>query len=1107
MKNKITSILTAIVLLFTQMCIGAFASGTALDVKFDTSNAFEADKWEYPEGYTITDDGMEKGSKNSRLLYKGITYGDKYEVSYEVKFPYASSASFIINYVDSKNYQAVAFNPQFDQVIVQSMKDGYLKGVKEAKLGITVKATQWYNIRIISNGGEGVSFYITDDAGEHTILEDVYVEEYSESGYVGYDSKNNTLKIKSFKVTPLGEKDFVKPTVPEPTFAPVASEPEEKPVKKEAVDGVYDDMPLELAVSLGIIPSEYIDMGWNYVTKDALAEIMSRLNVMTGGGEEYVTLDESFEAMLSVLGYDKYLSSSFKNIKLSVKNRLRKGAVIRDNEEIIFHDLAKVIYNALEEKVLSYRGAYGDQAVLETRDGYTMLSEILDINIAEGQVSDNYISAVSGETGYGKTMLEVGNKDLYFNSELHNIYNYLGRYVKTYYAVDDYTGHGEILWIEYHEKEEVLEIAAEDFVAYDKYKITYERGGRTKTEDFLPASKIIYNGKAVKSYSADIFKFENGSIKLVSFSGEKYDTVIITDYEDFVVNSVDTDNRKVYSKVNYRYSKDGNFMLDIPDDIKYEIRDTSGKLMGFSELKEDDILSVIRNDELFLITVSRNIITFFDIYSVSEDDNGKKTISGSGGEVEISDYEVASYCTDAAAVRELSPGQTVDLYVNAFGKAVWAKFVISQESFTGVLVKALYSEDDEALWLNIFKEDGMPVSYEVADKVTVLDEAGNKKWLEEKDAYLELKDKNVVVTYFINDADEIRYIELPASGFKQGSENAVCLLKEEKLSFSTGGYFGDEYFFADNMKTFAVSSDEKDNMYRYSLISTWSLQNASTFDMKLYGTDNDIFVNYAILYDVQKSELPSNQSKAAVVTNITTELYDDESCTKITCFNGTETVVYADPEVVKNAADPFSYLDGGTMKTRELKKGDIIRYGVDNVTGKVTSILIHYSPLELHPISGEKGWIVGSTGALSEDSGKTNPYCYSVASDYEHLTFDKNVYTAKFDSYSKFRVTYGSVFRKVNNVLELTTEDVSARGDSYSPVDRENYYVFRIKASTGTNVLVDLERSGDVVRVSALSAKLANIRSYEEVGKNCTKFVRIQNNFGTMTFFINDDNE
>lgn len=1088
-----------------QLCIGAFASGDALDITFNSSYVFDESQWEYPEGYTITDDGMEKGSKNAKLLYKGASFNDKYEALYEVKFPYSSSATFIINYADSKNYQSIAFNPQFDQVIVQSMKNGYLKGVKEAKPGIEIKATQWYKIRIISNGGEGISFYISDSEKEYKIFEDVYVEEYSAGGYVGYDSKNNTLKIKGLKVTPLGAKDFVKPAEPEQTQIPAVSEPEEIPVKKEEVAGMYDDGILKLVTALGIIPEEYTEKGWDYVTKDSLADIMTRLNVYIEGGEEYVTLNEGLEAMLSALGYGKYLTDSFKKVKTSVKNRIRTGSKIKDHEQIVYHDLAGIIYNSLEEKVLDYRGEYGYKAVLSTRPGYTLMSEVLEIDVAEGQVTDNYLSAATGETGYGLTMLNIGDKDLYYNSELHNIYNYLGRYVKAYYRVDDYSGHGEILWLEYHNKEEILEISAEDFISYNKYKITYDKNGKTKTEDFLPASKIIYNGKAVKSYSADMFKFENGSIKLVRYSGGEYDTVIITDYEDFVINSVDSENGKIYSKVSYRYSKDGNHMLEIPDSIKYEIRDTDGKLMKLEELKADDILSVIKNDELFLITVSRNIMKFFDIYSTRNDDNGRKIISGSGGTVELSEYEVSSYCSEAAAVRELEPGQTVDLYINAFGKCVWAKFVVSQESFTGVLVKTIWAEDDEALKLHIFKQDGMPVAYDAAEKITVFDEDGNKRRLDAKAAYDVLKNKNVIVTYFVNDADEVRYIELPASSFKEGSPNAISLLADENMTFSTGGYFAEKYFFADNMKTFAVSSSEKDNMFRYSLISTWSLQNASKFDMKVYGTDNDIFVNYAILYDVQKSDFPSNQGKAAVVTDISTELYEDEPCVKITCFNGAETVIYADKEVVENAADPFSYMSGEQFVTRELKKGDIIRYGVDSVTGKAKRIIIHYSAAEPHPESGNYGWIVGATNALSEDSGKTNPYCYQIASGYENLSFDKNVYTAKFDSYSKFRVTQGCVFRKVNSVLELTTEDLGARNGGYSAIDSDNYFTLRVKASTGTNVLVSLDRSGGNVKAKATSAKLAQIKSYEEVGEECTRFVRIQNNFGTMTFFINED--
>ena len=610
---------------------------------------------------------------------------------------------------------------------------------------------------------------------------------------------------------------------------------------------------------------------------------------------------------------------------------------------------------------------------------------------------------------------------------------------------------------------------------------------------------MIYNGSAVASYTNELFDIENGTIKLVKFK-DAYDTVIITEYEDFVVNSVNTEEQKVYSKVNYRYNKNNSFMMDISQFEKYEIYDTEGKRMTPEELQPDDILSVIRNDEFALITVSRNIMTFFDIETVRRE-NGKLIIEGGNGAVTVNEYDIAPYCTDSDMVKSFTAGQTVNLYVNAFGRGVWAKFIRSQESFVGCLTKAVIEESDEVT-ICVFQTDGMQIKYSVANKVTFLDETGKKQRITEKELYERLKGKNTIITFFINDRDEIYNLEVPRNEFSATDDNGVCVLADDSLTFGTGNLSFGNFFCANDIKVFTVKYDEREQMNRYTMTSVWNLLNATSVKGLYFGTDNDVYINYAILYDIEKNSFPKHNVKPAVITDICTAIYDDEVCTKITAFNGSNVTLYAEPEVVNSVSSPFGYKDGEAVQTYPLQKGDIIRYSTDMVTGKLKTVLLIYRANDINPISGAKGWITDSLGTKMDDNGKSNPYQYSAASDGEHLSFSKNPLASSFDSYSAYRVTYGSVFRKVNEIVELTTEDLSVRSGAYEPIDSDNYLTLRRKMTSGVHV--KLVNDGNVV--IADTAKMANIKSYEEVGSGCTKFLLLQNNGSNLLFFIDSDN-
>ncbi len=1091
MKNRLICGIMTIVFILMQMT-AVIAEETLLDVKF-TSQSEKLDGWKLPDGYSVTDDGIIAESKDSFLMYEGAEFKDKYEFSFEFKLPYVSTANVMFNYRDTKNYQMIAIYPQEKKAVLQNMKDGYAKRIDEQPSELEFKATQWYKIRIISNGGKCVSAYVSDGKTEYTLFDNSYCESGIESGFVGFNSVSNTLALKNFKVVGLWAADAVKP--PEPT-----SKPDSDTVlkTKEPVEGMYDDKLLDFVISLGLISDKYRANGWNYLTETEYAEVMKRLGVNADKGDKNVSLSKGYNDIIKALGYSSALKDYYKT---DIINRLRKGAKIKDSDYMTYHDLARLLYNSLEEEVLIADGTESGYIKYNTYKNRTLLTEVLNMDYTEGQCTDNSISSLTGGSALADNLILIDGVVMKYDTDLKTLYDLLGRYVKVYYRkLDDVHRYNEVLWVENDKRETVLTVNAEDFSDYSDYTIRYTEKNKKKKQSFKRAAPLVYNGKAVKNYDKSIFDIKNGEIKLIG-CGSEYDTVLITEYEDFVIDSVNAQTQKIYSKVNYRYNKEKTYELSIPDDVRWEISSESGKLK-IEDLKANDILSVIKNEELIIIALSRKIIANFEIKEVEKND-GVITVRGNDSEAKINEYEISSYCSDSGMVKEFTPGMTVDLYVNVFGRGVWAVQTANQAMLTGCLARVYTDEVGENLTLCVFQTDGVRKKYQTADKVSLLDSSGERKNVKESELYNILKNKNEIITYLLNDNDEIVYIELPGDGYLPMRANSISKLADDEMKFKIGESFAGKYFFNDGgISFFAVNESEKDNLDKYFIANTWSLANSSTYKVKIYGTDNDMFAKYAILYNMYTNAFPSNSSKTAVVTGMTTGIYDDEVCTFINAYNGTDITLYADSEVVENAADPFSYAKDETFKKRGLNKGDIIRYTTDPTTKKVTKIIVIYSRTENNPISGEKGWIVGSDGVKSGDTVRTNPYCFQVNNDY--LSFRKNEYLADFDSYSQFRVTYGSVVRFVNGVMELTTEDLSLRNGDYAPLNEDDYYVFRKKFSSDSSIMINANKVNENVNVT--SAKQADIQSYETAGNTCTKFLYIQNNYNSVMFFINQDN-
>lgn len=1096
MKKRLISLILIITMAVLQIPLIGNAQELKLDMKFNkTLTADDLTKWQLPEVYTVDHTGIHNKKVDSEIIYIGEKFDEKYEFSFDFRLGFSDSNKILFNYTDNKNYQSIELVPHNNQIIVRNVIDANVYSAAIEEIDIKFKATQWYNLRIVSNGGEGVSAYLNDGKKDYTLIENAYVENAIGSGFVGYNSGNNPLELKNFRVITLGKKDYVKPVEPpkETTDnkAPILTEKEDAPL--------YDETAVKVVTGLGIIPTEYANSLNNYITRTDLSKIFRNLGMVIPEGDENVKLSAVKEYILMFMGYNDQYAEVQRTEAINVSLAMMRNLPIVQDEYITVGDLMQLFYNVLEQKVL-FRDFSTNGVRIYTVEGKTFLTEKMGIHIAKGQITDNGISSLTGAAEFGGRIAVDGTPFMFPGSQFQK-YNLLGRYVKIYYSWGDWKiPDTTVLAYEYLRDEDIIEIPAEDFIDYADHVITYQAGERTKTQKIENPSKIVYNGTHKGTYDKDLFQIENGTIRLVR-RDNGYDTVIITEYEDMLVGAVDRDKEKVYGIVNYNYIDNlytdyQRLELDLSDSDNTEICLADGKELTVQDLKKYDALTIIRDEtgKHTLVTVSRDMEKFFDIESISNNGSGKKTIKNSQKEIVMSNY-----CVNSGMLSSFKPGQTVNIYLNAFGEGVWAEYAKNQDMKIGCMAKVVYDYVMDSCIVLVFQTDGERKGYYAADKVTLLDENGDTRRISGKKLYDELEGRNEIITFMLNDDDQITRVELAAATFSKTAQSMLKLLadSDEGLSYDIGNLkMGKDIFFADDATIFTVPESEKTDIYSYTTVDNlYNLQNATQYPCKLYGEDSDMISTYAILYDESnESIMPKNNTKPAVVTDVVNTVdSENEPCIKITCNDGTTKELTM---LLENADNVYTWADfkeGATKVSRDLKKGDIIKYSVDYMTGYVNNIVVIYN-------ANEK--LLGVTGV----DNQTNPYMFDIDFDNNKVNFNANAEsTTDLENYSKIKITHGYITRKQGKVLEFTTTDLSAFDNPLEflkPTSPRNDYKRRVKINYDLFISVNIHNDKYVTVPSSLLDEEA-ILSFEEVGKDCTEILYVESKHGNVTFFIN----
>ncbi|MCI8520760.1 MAG: S-layer homology domain-containing protein [Clostridia bacterium] len=487
-------------------------------------------------------------------------------------------------------------------------------------------------------------------------------------------------------------------------------------------------------------------------------------------------------------------------ISVAIEQNFLKNITSDVNSNAIRDDIVTLIYNVLDVDMPEME--YGINTSYQIKSGNTIRSKLSkdnDIYNKRGIVTADYdIWLVKPYSGIEKGEIEIEDTIYTLGSDVDTS-QYIGRSVEIYYKDNDYTGKKEVTSIAFTQENSELKFDAKDFKELKNNTVWYyDSSNRSVKAQLAEGYVTIYNNRVLGSMDESDFEIENGRYMLIDNNDDnRYEYVFIEEEDNVLVDRV-FETGEIYFKNGFTLDGERYITLDIDEPETYRLMNIDGEEIELTEVKENNVLSVIRSREndIAKIIVSDKTVTG-KIENVSSD----KTVKIDGTE----------YDTEKGL--EITTGENVTAYLSYNDVIVFTEqaaddtnkhygYIVSaglddnpDNAYVRMIVAGTVENKEETNLENLDDKNKIPVLYcqnedytvfKFSGKITVKDTYGKKRISAEQFS------ENPVtgpVLFTAND-DILKSIEIPELVGGQPGREITYNAKELVFGSSQYGGFG-----------------------------------------------------------------------------------------------------------------------------------------------------------------------------------------------------------------------------------------------------------------------------------------------------------------------------
>ncbi len=704
----------------------------------------------------------------------------------------------------------------------------------------------------------------------------------------------------------------------------------------EIISALVNSLPDEKRYSIGKNETGFDDIE----TGDAIAEVAynARMLGILGSEKELnpyeeATLEDASFMILNLLGYKNAAGGSYSAHASSIG--ITKS--IPTASKFTMGQFVVMLYNALDTEVMQWSEDNGRQT-LTTVKGETYLTEILDAGRERGIVKANRFTGIDGGKATGSDTVLISGES--YNVGASAAAGFLGHNADFYYR-NDADDEKTIVYIKTYNEDSVVEFDADKIRDFSDMTYEYEVGeklDRTKRASILKSADIVYNGRLIEN-DFDKFMPDEGHIKLINNDGDnRYETVIITDYEVVVVGNIDKEN----GVIGNLYYPEKEYSVDLYEKTPhYSVCYADGTVKKFSDIFKYYTIFVAQSMDKELCTI------------IISDKTIKGAIEGYSDDEITIDGKKYETTDDFAGFNNVGLHSYGTFYCDPRGRIGAYEGLTDRNIKVGYLIRASKVDDgpeENILLLKLFSENGNVEKLYTAEKLYYIngleytnagDPAPSRVKAENVDVVLtalnEAKDSSLgggqLVLYKQNGQGRVYELEIPAKyttdiamaeklndygNFRQISE------KMQKINHKTG-LFLLKFRIGPDTKVFSIPGDiQNENKFEVFTGTTNCFAWNKEYTVVAYSKNTDSSYADYVLGFLGGNDGALDENNVFVVSSVSDALDEDDMPVKV--IRG-----------MWGAAEKEYILDSELSET-VINSGDIFRLGFDD-SGNVTNMV------------------------------------------------------------------------------------------------------------------------------------------------------------------------
>ncbi len=650
--------------------------------------------------------------------------------------------------------------------------------------------------------------------------------------------------------------------------------------------------------------------------------------------DDPVLLQEAIAIIVRAMGYEPAATDKggYPSGYLSIasSNQLLRGISGAPAQSATRGDIAQLIFNSLTVNLME-QVTYGTQTRYEVVDK-TLLYDKLNVEKGYGQVVGTGETSLKGGSTTAEDRIQIDDKLFYLGKS--NAKQFLGYNVLYYARIDKTTDEKTLICIrQQSNKNKSVTIVADDIVGVTgdtgkERTIEYwanTKDKSTKTEQIAADAVYIYNGKYKTDVTNEQLKPKSGNIVLLDADTNGiYETIFVNHLTNIVVDTVSTITGRVTDKY-----LNGSLVLDKDNkDIMFTLT-KNGEEIDVSSLKEWNVISYTISEDKKLIKAYVSDASINGVVNEVTEDGYR---IGSGTEL----YKKAPSYPNDIKLRDRGT-----FYLDITGEIAAVDENAKVETDTtaakkyGYLVGAIMNEGFATTGqFKIFTGAGETSILTSTEKMRYNSDYGKKA----EEVVGTLNGSGSVspqlIMYETNSTGEITAIDTAKDGTSTGAPNkgtfTLNISNNNMVYKSASGKLGNVGIGTETV-IFEIPSDAGTDTTKYSIRSSSSLSNDTSYSARVYDLQDNYMANAVVI--TNSTGTTSAESPILLVDHISeTQNKNEEITDRLYGWeSGAEKNLLAvDKTILKKS--------GGTGST-PLQKGDIIQYRV-NTAGEIDGITV-----------------------------------------------------------------------------------------------------------------------------------------------------------------------